>query len=183
MRARCLAAFDLDPSKTDSLSFGSRGYRRLRVSLHTDVQTSYSTLPIHRPLADIHDDMESAQLEAFDEDLYNEVGALAFTPWLSLIPQIQNEVGRHPSGTVTFRSAILDMGQHRLAFEMVSLRSQGLSADPSSATPGRVHRIPRHPKCATRSLSLYVSRYYSIIDAGRCVWLDTHPLAPQSFYQ
>lgn len=73
MRARCLAAFDLDPSKTDALTFGSRGYRRLRVSLYTDVQTVSSSLPKFNPSADIHDDMEAAQLEALDEDLYNEV--------------------------------------------------------------------------------------------------------------
>lgn len=73
MRARCLAAFDLDPSKTDALTFGSRGYRRLRVSLHTDVQTSYSSLTASKTSSDIHEDMEAAQLEALDEDLYNEV--------------------------------------------------------------------------------------------------------------
>lgn len=74
MRARCLAAFDLDPTKTDALQFGSRGYRRLRVSIHTDVQTSFSALPSYKSGADIHDDMEAAQLEALDEDLYIEVG-------------------------------------------------------------------------------------------------------------
>lgn len=84
MRARCLAAFDLDPSKTDSLTFGSRGYRRLRVSLHTDVQTSYSTLSTYGSLADIHDDMEAAQLEALDEDLYNEVCVTDLLAWPQL---------------------------------------------------------------------------------------------------
>lgn len=73
MRARCLAAFDLDPSKTDALTFGSRGYRRLRVSLHTDVQTFSSTLPAYDTNSSIHESMEAAQLEALDEDLYNEV--------------------------------------------------------------------------------------------------------------
>lgn len=76
IRGRCLAAFDLDPTKTDSLTFGSRGYRRLRVSIHTDVQTTSSTLPVFNAGADIQDAMEAAQLEAMDEDLYMEVRAL-----------------------------------------------------------------------------------------------------------
>ena len=73
LRTRCLAAFDLDPSKAESLSFGARTYRRLRISVRTNGTTTQSALPISEENA-IEISMENAQLEAWDEELYSEVG-------------------------------------------------------------------------------------------------------------
>jgi len=73
LRTRCLAAFDLDPSKAEPLSFGARTYRRLRVSIRIDDTTAQSALPTSEETA-IEVSMENAQLEALDEELYSEVG-------------------------------------------------------------------------------------------------------------
>jgi hypothetical protein len=72
LRTRCLAAFDLDPSKAEPLTFGARSYRRLRVSIRTDDTTTTSTLPSSQEKG-IESAMENAQLEALDEELYSEV--------------------------------------------------------------------------------------------------------------
>jgi hypothetical protein len=72
LRTRCLAAFDLDPSKAEPLTFGARSYRRLRVSIRTDDTTTRSTLPSSQEKG-IESAMENAQLEALDEELYSEV--------------------------------------------------------------------------------------------------------------
>jgi len=73
LRTRCLAAFDLDPSKAEPLSFGVRTYRRLRVSIRSDGAIAQSALPTSVETA-IEVSMENAQLEALDEELYSEVG-------------------------------------------------------------------------------------------------------------
>ena len=73
LRTRCLAAFDLDPSEAEPLSFGARTYRRLRVSIRIDDTTAQSALPTSEETA-IEVSMENAQLEALDEELYSEVG-------------------------------------------------------------------------------------------------------------
>jgi hypothetical protein len=74
LRARCLAAFDLDPSKKESLQFGARSCLRLRVTCSDGMTSSLSTL-VHLTAddSDVQGMMEAAQLEAFDEDLFNEV--------------------------------------------------------------------------------------------------------------
>ena len=73
-RARCLAAFDLDPSKKDALNFGARNHLRLLVT-HTDSMGSASSslAPFLIDAEDVQAMMEAAQLEAFEEDVFNEV--------------------------------------------------------------------------------------------------------------
>jgi hypothetical protein len=68
-----MAAFDLDPAKEDALAFGSRTHQRLRVMLSTSMGASSSTL-ISGEDSDIRSSMEAAQLEALEEELFNEVG-------------------------------------------------------------------------------------------------------------
>ena len=72
LRTRCLAAFDLDPTKVEPLTFGARSYRRLRISICADDVTTRSKQASSREL-DIETSMENAQLEALDEELYSEV--------------------------------------------------------------------------------------------------------------
>jgi hypothetical protein len=76
MRRRCLAAFDLDPKEEDALTFGARSYMRLQITLKDSTgQSSISSrLFLDRHGLRINDRVEEAQLEAFDEDLFNEVG-------------------------------------------------------------------------------------------------------------
>ena len=73
--SRCLAAFDLDPGKPDSLAFGARDHLSLCVTLRNELgMSSTSTLtPRLDDTADVGDRMAEAQLEAFDEDLFAEV--------------------------------------------------------------------------------------------------------------
>lgn len=74
MRARCLAAFDLDPKKKE-LAFGARTYLRLRVTL-TDGNNMATTSRLRERLAEdaeVGEKMEEAQMESFDEELFNEV--------------------------------------------------------------------------------------------------------------
>jgi hypothetical protein len=75
MRMRCLAAFDLDPTKEDALSFGARSYMSLGVSLRgvSGMIVSSSSRGRKRLAADVEERMEDAQVEAFDEDLFSEV--------------------------------------------------------------------------------------------------------------
>lgn len=67
LRARSLAAFDLDPQKND-LAFGARSHLRLRVKLG-DV----SSTPAEQEEADVRAVVQNAQLEVFEEELYAEV--------------------------------------------------------------------------------------------------------------
>jgi len=77
LRASCLAAFDLDPSKKNSLTFGARNYRQLRVTYSDGIASSSSSLvPLDEDSADVLKTMETAQLEAFDEELFAEVSRL-----------------------------------------------------------------------------------------------------------
>jgi hypothetical protein len=68
-----MAAFDLDPAKEDALAFGSRTHQRLRVTFSTLMGSSSSTL-VNGEDFDIRSSMEAAQLEALEEELFNEVG-------------------------------------------------------------------------------------------------------------
>lgn len=74
LRARCLAAFDLDPSKEEALAFGARSYLRLRITLDDGISTTASRLvDAQVDLADVRAMMELAQLEAFEEEVFGEV--------------------------------------------------------------------------------------------------------------
>jgi hypothetical protein len=72
MRARCLAAFDLDPSKRN-MAFGARTHLRLRVTRRSISSSISSTAYSHSDPEDIGDLMSLVQKEAFDEDLFNQV--------------------------------------------------------------------------------------------------------------
>lgn len=74
MRARCLAAFDLDPKKKE-LAFGARTYLRLQMTMVDEHGTVLSSKwPERVPEdADVGAKMEEAQMESFDEELFNEV--------------------------------------------------------------------------------------------------------------
>jgi hypothetical protein len=118
LRTRCLAAFDLDPSKAEPLSFGARTYRRLRVSIRADGTTAQSALPTQQETA-IEMSMENAQLEALDEELYSEA-SLPRAMRRCADNQILSDVSRHPSGGVTPKIALMKMGGRDLVFELVS---------------------------------------------------------------
>lgn len=74
MRARCLAAFDLDPKKKE-LSFGARTYLRLKLTLvDENGMSSSSTLHARLPdNAEVAKKMDEVQMESFDEELFGEV--------------------------------------------------------------------------------------------------------------
>jgi hypothetical protein len=67
-----LAAFDLDPTKDEPLTFGARSYRRLKVTIRTETTDFRSALPDSEENS-IEVSMENAQLEALDEEVYGEV--------------------------------------------------------------------------------------------------------------
>ena len=89
-RSRCLAAFDLDPNKENPLTFGSRSHRTLRISCtdSTGTTSTSSSVPSAND-ADNLTELQKAQIEAFDEDLYNEVSVLGthrcLTPPVSVL--------------------------------------------------------------------------------------------------
>lgn len=72
IRASSLAAFDLDPAKVDEVAFGARAYRRLRVTMTTPSGTASSIMSTEAD-TDIATELEAAQLEALDEELFQEV--------------------------------------------------------------------------------------------------------------
>lgn len=74
LRARCLAAFDLDPSKEEALAFGARSHLRLRITIDDGISTTASRL-VNAPidLTDVRGMMELVQLEAFEEEVFGEV--------------------------------------------------------------------------------------------------------------
>ena len=122
-RARCLAAFDLDPSKKDALTFGARIHLRLRVT-HTDSMgsTSSSLAPFLRDTEDVHAMMDAAQLEAFEEDVFNEVRQ----PPIPRLPltfslQIRNEALRDSSNDVEPTSVRIKLPHGDVTFQLVSI--------------------------------------------------------------
>ncbi|OCF60104.1 hypothetical protein L486_02781 [Kwoniella mangroviensis CBS 10435] len=71
-RSRCLAAFDLDPTKEDDLTFGSRSHLRLRTTLKDVSGAVVGSSPvIVGNSSGVRAQMEAAQMEAFDEDLFS----------------------------------------------------------------------------------------------------------------
>ncbi|OXC70635.1 hypothetical protein AYX13_00612 [Cryptococcus neoformans] len=88
-RARCLAGFDLDPTKKDGLTFGDRHHLRLRATLRDDSGAVISSKPVKvEGQPDVRAMMEAAQMEAFDEDLFNEIRfAAARIPKNEIDPQ------------------------------------------------------------------------------------------------
>lgn len=74
LRSRSLAAFDLDPTKVESLSFGARTHLRLQVTLRSEDGTeSSSRLPQPPESDDIRAVMQYVQEESFEEDIFNQV--------------------------------------------------------------------------------------------------------------
>lgn len=61
-----MAAFDLDPKK-DALTFGARTSMRLRVRIGDEISST------HTSGDGLSSTMQAVQVEAFDEDLFNEV--------------------------------------------------------------------------------------------------------------
>ena len=77
IRARCLAAFDLDPNTTQPLAFGARTHLRLRVAVYSVSGASTgSTIPPLPDNDDVRAVMQVAQDEALDEELFGEVRVL-----------------------------------------------------------------------------------------------------------
>nr|ODO00482.1 hypothetical protein L204_02476 [Cryptococcus depauperatus CBS 7855] len=73
-RTRCLAGFDLDPTAQDSLMFSARHRLRFRVTLSDTSGVVTSSAPVEMENeSDVRSKMEAAQMEAFDEDLLNEI--------------------------------------------------------------------------------------------------------------
>ena len=75
IRARCLAAFDLDPKAKQPLAFGARTHLRLRVTIQEgpDAAPSSSTIPPLPSDENVRAMMQVVQDEAFDEELFAEV--------------------------------------------------------------------------------------------------------------
>ncbi|WVQ84863.1 hypothetical protein IAT38_007026 [Cryptococcus sp. DSM 104549] len=73
-RARCLAGFDLDPTKKDALTFGARRHLRLRATLRDDSGVLLGSRPVTtNERSNVRTRMEEAQMEAFDEDIFHAV--------------------------------------------------------------------------------------------------------------
>lgn len=111
LRARSLAAFDLDPRKVDSLSFGARSYLRLRVLVRSPANGPQTT---SRPYAATAEDttdvcaaIQAAQTETVDEDLFNE---------------IRNEVSRLDGATIEPQNISLRVGKEELTFQLYDTR-------------------------------------------------------------
>ncbi|TXT06043.1 hypothetical protein VHUM_03516 [Vanrija humicola] len=123
LRARSLAAFDLDPRKVDGLSFGARSYLRLRVLLRSPADGAQTT---SRPYAATAEDttdvcaaIQAAQTETVDEDLFSE---------------IRNEVSRLDGATIEPQNISLRVGKEELTFQLYDTRE----------TPAE---LPQSPMC------------------------------------
>ncbi|WWD22729.1 hypothetical protein CI109_107222 [Kwoniella shandongensis] len=108
-RARCLAAFDLDPTKKDALTFGARHQLRLRVTLRDDSGAGVSSTPVKsEDASDVRETMEAAQMEAFDEDLFNE---------------LRGEASQIDKNVIEQRLISLPAASYNLSFELYEPRS------------------------------------------------------------
>ncbi|WWC90150.1 uncharacterized protein L201_005083 [Kwoniella dendrophila CBS 6074] len=113
-RTRCLAAFDLDPTKEDALTFGSRSFLRLKTTLKDVSGAVVESSPVDSPPAsDVRAQMDAAQMEAFDEDLFGE---------------IRYEGSQMSKSELEPRSVSLPIAGYTLGFELYDIRS-------SSQTP------------------------------------------------
>ncbi|OCF34830.1 hypothetical protein I316_03375 [Kwoniella heveanensis BCC8398] len=108
MRSRCLAAFDLDPTRQDALTFGARSYLRLRAMLKDVSGGILGSTPVPRDSGtDVRAQMEAAQMEAFDEDLFNE---------------LRNEASRVIKNEITPRTVAIPAAGYTLTFELYDTR-------------------------------------------------------------
>ncbi|WVQ94211.1 hypothetical protein IAU59_001289 [Kwoniella sp. CBS 9459] len=108
MRSRCLAAFDLDPAKVESLTFGARSYLRLRATLKDVSGAVLASSPASRETErDVRAHMDAAQMEAFDEDLFNE---------------LRNEAFRVNKNEISPQSVSIPAAGHTLTFELYDTR-------------------------------------------------------------
>nr|XP_018266199.1 uncharacterized protein I303_00170 [Kwoniella dejecticola CBS 10117]OBR88357.1 hypothetical protein I303_00170 [Kwoniella dejecticola CBS 10117] len=108
-RSRCLAAFDLDPTKEDALTFGSRSHLRLRTTLKDVSGIVVGSTPITpSDRLDVRAQMEAAQLEAFDEDLFGE---------------LRYELSQMSKSVMEPRSLSLPVAEYTLSFELYDTRS------------------------------------------------------------
>nr|XP_019048246.1 hypothetical protein I302_02014 [Kwoniella bestiolae CBS 10118]OCF27176.1 hypothetical protein I302_02014 [Kwoniella bestiolae CBS 10118] len=108
-RSRCLAAFDLDPTKEDALTFGSRSHLRLKVTLKDISGSVVGSSPVSLgDSSDVRAQMEIAQMEAFDEDLF---GVLRY------------EASQISKSELEPRSVSLPAAEYTLAFELYDTRS------------------------------------------------------------
>ncbi|ORY27358.1 subunit 17 of mediator complex-domain-containing protein [Naematelia encephala] len=115
LRARSLAAFDLDPNKKDALSFGARGYHRLRLTLNTSMGSTSST-PVNSSVInndDIGSSMEAAQLEVLDEEIFGE---------------IRREATKLSSATVEPANITVSVGDVEIIFDMYDVRESSPSS-------------------------------------------------------
>ncbi|KAK8844717.1 hypothetical protein IAR55_006567 [Kwoniella newhampshirensis] len=109
-RQRCLAAFDLDPIKRDALAFGARHHLRLRATLRDESGAVVSsTLVNSNGPAEVRSNIEAAQMEAFDEDLFHE---------------IRGEASRLAKNDIEQRSVAIPAVNHVLSFELYDPRTR-----------------------------------------------------------
>ncbi|WVR03136.1 hypothetical protein IAU60_000126 [Kwoniella sp. DSM 27419] len=115
-RARCLAAFDLDPKQEEALAFGARTHLRLRITLKDDSGSIVgSTHVVNQAHADVRMQMNDVQMEAFEEELFTE---------------IRYEAGRMAHTEMSPRSVSVPAAEYTLAFELYD--SRDTSSVPSS---------------------------------------------------
>ncbi|WRT63260.1 uncharacterized protein IL334_000163 [Kwoniella shivajii] len=108
IRARSLAAFDLDPTKEDALTFGARSHLRLRVTLKDISGAMVGSTPDSKETArDVKTQMEVAQMEAFDEDLFS---------------QLRYEASRLKKSEIDMQSISLSVAEYTLTFELFDTR-------------------------------------------------------------
>ncbi|WWC67271.1 uncharacterized protein I206_101179 [Kwoniella pini CBS 10737] len=108
------AAFDLDPTKEDALTFGSRSYLRLRATLKDVSGAVVGSSPTPgTDSSDVRAEMEAAQMEAFDEDLFGE---------------LRYEAAQMSKSELDSRAIALPIAEYTLSFELYDTRT-------SSQTP------------------------------------------------
>ncbi|WWC97517.1 hypothetical protein V866_004401 [Kwoniella sp. B9012] len=135
-RSRCLAAFDLDPTKEDALTFGSRSHSRLRATLKDVSGAVVGSSPIIMgDASDVRAQMEAAQMEAFDEDLFSV---------------LRYEASQISKSELESKSVSLPAAEYTLAFELYDTRTRS--------------RVPTSPLCdlivsSARSNLLCLHRY------------------------
>lgn len=135
MRARCLAAFDLDPKKKE-LAFGARTYLRLKVVL-TDENGMVTTSTLGQGVledAEVGEKMEEAQMESFDEELFNEVRFSALSSDVRPNEQLRGEVLKRANSVVEARSIQFDIGDQNLRFELVDTQAAETSTTGQSSS-------------------------------------------------
>ncbi|WVQ82450.1 hypothetical protein IAT38_004579 [Cryptococcus sp. DSM 104549] len=142
-RAKYFAGFDLDSPMADALTFGARQYLRLRATLRDNSGAVLGSTPVTAGAGlSVRGQMDAAQMEAFDEDIFHALPNSVCSTYFTSPPDSQPHRPLYFTSLVlpvpTILLPILDMLQYRhmcgeilsvLKNPVATLRQAGLGAE------------------------------------------------------